>query len=274
MGLRRFKPTTPGVRHRVVLTFEDITKTKPEKNLTETLKKSGGRNSYGHVTVRHRGGGYKKKYRLIDFKRDKRDVLAVVEAIEYDPNRTCNIALLKYMDGEKRYILAPGGLKVDDKVMSGENIEVSVGNSMPLKNIPLGSIIHNIEMKKGKGGQLVRSAGAGAQLLAKQETYAHVKLPSNEVRLIHIDCYATIGQLGNTDHINVSIGKAGINRWKGIRSYVRGVAMNPVDHPMGGGEGKTSGGRHPVSPTGVPAKGYKTRKKNKFSSKMIVKRRK
>ncbi len=274
MGLRRLKPTSAGTRHRVLLTFDEITKKEPEKSLIKVVKSTGGRNNYGRITVRHRGGGYRKKYRIIDFKRDKENVPAIVEAIEYDPNRTCNIALLKYVDGERRYILAPDKLNVGDKISSGEKAEISCGNSLPLKNIPLGAVIHNIELKKGKGAQLVRSAGAAAQLLAKQDSYAHVKLPSNEVRLIHLECCATIGHVGNMDHSNRAIGKAGINRLKGRRPKVRGVAMNPVDHPMGGGEGKTSGGRHPVSPTGVLAKGYKTRKKSKVSNKMIVRRRK
>ena len=274
MGIKKYKPMSPGIRHRTVLTYEEITKSKPEKSLVKTLKKSGGRNAHGHISVRHRGGGYKKKYRIIDFKRDKHNVPGKVESIEYDPNRTCFIALVIYIDGERRYILAPENLKVGDSILSGPEVEIAQANALPLKKIPLGSIIHNIELKAGKGGQVARSAGIGAQLLAKEGDYAHVKMPSNEVRLIHLDCYASLGQLGNKDHNNVSLGKAGANRWRGRRPKVRGVAMNPVDHPLGGGEGKSAGGRHPVSPTGVPAKGFKTRKKKKGSDKFIIRRRK
>jgi large subunit ribosomal protein L2 len=274
MAIRKFKATSPGTRHRSVLTFDEITKNTPEKSLTKIIKKTGGRNSKGHITVRHRGGGAKRRYRVIDFKRNKFDIEAKVLSIEYDPNRTCNIALVRYLDGEKRYILAPVNLKVDDKIISGQKVDIIGGNSLILRNIPVGTIIHNIELKKGKGGQLVRSAGSCAQLLAKQDDYAHVRLPSGEVRLIHLDCFATIGQLGNLDHYNVSLGKAGASRWRGRRPKVRGVVMNPVDHPMGGGEGKSKSGKHPVSPTGVLAKGFKTRKKHKSSDKMIVRRRK
>ena len=272
MGVKQYKPVTSSLRFTIGLDFEQITKKKPEKSLTEAIKKSGGRNSDGRITVRHRGGGHKRKYRKIDFKRDKNDVEAKVIAIEYDPNRSANIALLNYTDGEKRYILAPMGLKVDDTVMSGENAEIKVGNSLPLEKIPLGTPIHNIELRKNRGGKLVRSAGLAANLMAKEGKYAHVKLPSGEVRLIPLECRATIGQVGNVDHEAVSLGKAGRARWLGRRPRTRAIAMNPVDHPMGGGEGKSSGGRHPCSPKGIPAKGYKTRKKNK-PTKYIVKPR-
>lgn len=273
MALRKLKPVTPATRFYTVSTFEEITKTKPEKSLTAPLKKSGGRNSDGHVTSRHRGGGHKRKYRIIDFKRTRSDEARVI-AIEYDPNRSARIALIQYPDGEKAYIIAPDGLKVGDTVQSSSDAELKVGNTMALANIPVGTFIHNIELKPGKGAQLVRSAGANAQILAKDEKYCQVKLPSGEVRLIDSTCKATIGTVGNIDHENISLGKAGRSRWLGIRPHVRGVAMNPVDHPMGGGEGKTSGGGHPVSPWGLPAKGYKTRKKRKTSNKFIVKKRK
>jgi large subunit ribosomal protein L2 len=271
MGIRKCKPITPSMRFQSYSTFEEITKTEPEKSLIEPLKKSGGRNNKGHITVRRRGGGHKRHYRIIDFRRDKRDMKAKVIAIEYDPNRSARIALLEYEDGERRYILWPEGLKVGDEVMAGENAEIKVGNALPLRKIPSGTPIHNIELYKGRGGQLVRAAGTWAQILAKEEKYAHVKLPSGEVRLIHLDCYATIGQVGNADHINITLGKAGRSRWLGRRPKVRGVAMNPVDHPMGG---DTAGGRPSVSPWGWPSKGYKTRKKKKASDKFIVKRRK
>lgn len=270
MGIKKKRPLTPAQRFQSYSTFEEITKKEPEKSLLEPLKKTGGRNSKGHITVRRRGGGHKRHYRIIDFKRDKRDINATVIAIEYDPNRSARIALLQYEDGEKRYILWPEGLKVGDIVSAGESAEIKVGNALPLRNIPTGMPIHNLELYKGKGGQLVRSAGTWAQILAKEGKYAHVKLPSGEVRLIHLDCYATIGQVGNADHINISLGKAGRSRWLGIRPHVRGVAMNPIDHPMGG---DTSGGRPSVSPWGWPSKGYKTRKKNKASDKFIIKRR-
>ena len=273
MPVRSYKPTSPGVRHRVVLTGDDITKSTPEKSLLKPIKKKAGRNNKGRVTVRRRGGGHKRKYRIIDFKRDKRDIPALVKSIEYDPNRTVNIALLVYKDGEKRYILATSGMSVGDTVIAGENVEFAEGNSLPLKSIPLGAIIHNIEMTPGKGGALVRVAGASAQLMSREGDYALIKLPSSEVRLISVKCYATLGQLGNSDHGNTSMGKAGANRWRGRRPKVRGAAMNPVDHPHGGGEGRTTGGRHPVSPTGVKAKGFKTRKKNKKSNKFIIKKR-
>ncbi|MCJ7656916.1 MAG: 50S ribosomal protein L2, partial [Candidatus Atribacteria bacterium] len=237
------------------------------------LKKRGGRNNQGRLTVRHQGGGSKRKYRIIDFRNQKEGIPAKVSSIEYDPNRSARIALLKYYDGEKRYILCPANLKVGDVIISGRDADIKVGNSKSLKDIPTGTLIHNIELRPGQGGKLVRSAGAVAQLMAKEGKYAHVRLPSGEVRLIHLECKASIGQIGNLIHENLSYGKAGKSRWLGIRPTVRGVAMNPVDHPMGGGEGKSSGGRHPVSPTGIPAKGYRTRKKNKSSDKYIVKRR-
>jgi large subunit ribosomal protein L2 len=272
MAVRYYKPTSPSRRFQSCLTFEEITSTEPEKSLLKPLKKSGGRNNRGRITSRHIGGRHKRKYRIIDFKREKTDIPAKVASIEYDPNRSARIALLHYPDGEKRYILWPVGLKVGDTVISSEKADIKPGNTIPLKNIPLGSHIHNIEMKIGKGGQLIRSAGTYAQLMAKEGSYAQIRLPSGEVRKVHIECKATLGQVGNIDHENVSIGKAGRTRWLGRRSKVRGVAMNPVDHPMGGGEGKSSGGRHPCTPWGVPTKGYKTRK-NRNSDKYIVKKR-
>jgi large subunit ribosomal protein L2 len=257
-----------------VSTFEEITKTEPEKSLVETLRKSGGRNSYGRITVRHHGGGARQKYRIIDFKRDKDGVKAKVAAIEYDPNRTANIALLYYVDGEKRYILAPVGLKVGDIVESGAAADIKSGNALPLSNIPVGTMIHNIELKPGKGGQLVRAAGNAAQLMAKEGAYAQVRLPSGEVRMISMLCKASIGQVSNIENENISIGKAGRKRWMGVRPTVRGVVMNPVDHPHGGGEGKSPIGRpSPVTPWGKPTLGYKTRKKKNQSDKFIVKRR-
>ena len=274
MGIKSFKPITPGQRYKTVSDFAQITKSEPEKSLLAPLKKSGGRNSQGRVTSWHRGGGHKRQYRIIDFKRNKYNIPAVVEGIEYDPNRSARIALLRYADGEKRYILAPDGLKVGDPIMSGENAEIKAGNALPLEKIPVGLTIHAIEMKIKKGAQMVRSAGAAAQLLAKECKWAMIKLPSGEVRRIPILCYASIGQVSNIDHMNISIGKAGRSRWMGKRPNVRGVAMNPVDHPMGGGEGKTSGGRQPCSPWGQPSKGLKTRKKGKKSDAYIVKRRK
>jgi len=272
MAIKSYKPTSAGRRHQTCSTFEEITTTKPEKSLLETLKKSGGRNSLGRVTSRHIGGGHKQKYRIIDFRRDKRDIPAKVATIEYDPNRSARIALLHYVDGEKRYMLAPLGLKVGDTILASATADIKPGNSLPLKAIPLGTIIHNIEMKIGKGGQLVRSAGTFAQLMNKEGKYAQVKLPSGEVRMVLQECIATIGQVGNIDHENINIGKAGRSRWLGKRPKVRGVAMNPVDHPHGGGEGRTSGGRHPVTPWGIPTKGYKTRT-NKTSSRFIIKKR-
>ena len=272
MAIKSYKPTSAGRRHQTCSTFEEITTSKPEKSLLQTLKKTGGRNSYGRITSRHIGGGHKQKYRIIDFKRDKREIPAKVASIEYDPNRSARIALLNYVDGEKRYIIAPLGLKVGDTVLASAGADIKPGNSLPVRSIPLGTIIHNIELKVGKGAQLARSAGTYAQLMAKEGKYAQVKLPSGEVRMVLLDCVATVGQVGNIDHENVKIGKAGRSRWLGIRPKVRGVAMNPVDHPHGGGEGRTSGGRHPVTPWGVPTKGYKTRK-NKTSTKFIVKAR-
>jgi large subunit ribosomal protein L2 len=274
MPVKSFKPKTPSQRFKTVSTFEEITKTKPEKSLLRSINEKGGRNNKGRITMRRRGGGHKRLYRVIDFKRDKDGIMAKVTAIEYDPNRSARIALLCYSDGEKRYILAPDGLQVGHQVISGENAEIKAGHVMPLGKIPLGMGIHNVELKPGKGGQIARGAGTTVQLVAKEGKYAHLKLPSGEVRMVSKECRATIGQVGNTDHINVTIGKAGRSRWAGKRPKVRGVAMNPVDHPMGGGEGKSSGGRHPTTPWGKPTKGYKTRKKSKKSNMYIVKRRK
>ncbi|HHU33413.1 MAG: 50S ribosomal protein L2 [Zhaonellaceae bacterium] len=275
MAVRKFKPTTPGRRQMTVSTFEEITAKEPEKSLVEPLKKKAGRNNQGRITVRHRGGGHKRLYRVIDFKRNKDGIPAKVASIEYDPNRTANIALVNYADGEKRYIIAPYGLKVGDTIISGPDADIKVGNALPIKSIPVGSIIHNIELKPGKGAQLVRTAGASAQLMAKEGKYAQVRLPSGEVRMVNIECRATIGQIGNVEHENIKIGKAGRKRWLGFRPSVRGVVMNPVDHPHGGGEGRSPIGRkHPVTPWGKPALGAKTRKKNKLSDKMIVKPRK
>ena len=274
MGIKKYKPYTPSRRHMTSSTFEEITKTTPEKSLVVTLKKNSGRNNQGKITVRHRGGGYRLKYRIIDFKRNKDGIPAVVAAIEYDPNRTANIALLHYVDGEKRYILAPVGLKVGDKLMSGEHAEVRVGNALRMRDIPIGATIHNIEMKPNKGGQLVRAAGMAAQLMAKEGKYATVKLPSGEMRLLPIDAKATIGQVGNIDHELITIGKAGRKRHMGIRPTVRGSVMNPNDHPHGGGEGRSPIGRpNPCTPWGKPALGYKTRKKNKHSNKYIIRKR-
>jgi large subunit ribosomal protein L2 len=273
MALRRTKPTSPGRRFQTYDTFEDITRSQPEKSLVRALKKTGGRNAKGRVTCRHRGGGHKRRYRVIDFKRNKMDVPAKVAAMEYDPNRSARIALLHYVDGEKRYIVAPQGLAVGDTVIASEAADIKPGNVLPLRNMPLGTQIHNVELRPGKGSQLVRSAGSYAQLMAKEGRYAQVKLPSGEVRMILIDCQATVGQVGNAEHGNISLGKAGRKRWLGRRPRVRGVAMNPVDHPMGGGEGKASGGRHPCSPWGQPAKGFRTRKKRKVSNRYIVRRR-
>ena len=274
MGIKQFRPTTPSRRGMTVSTFEEITKTKPEKSLTTSLKKNAGRNSYGRITVRHQGGGSRRKYRIIDFKRRKVDVPATVVSIEYDPNRTANIALLQYEDGEKAYILAPIGLTVGSKVMAGKNADIKPGNSLPISSIPVGTMIHCIELKPGKGAQMVRSAGNAAQLMAKEGKYAHVRLPSGEMRLVSVDCIATIGQIGNTEHENIKLGKAGKSRWLGKRPEVRGSVMNPNDHPHGGGEGKSPVGRPgPVTPWGKPALGYKTRNKKKASNKFIVKRR-
>ncbi len=274
IGIKKYKPTSPGRRFQSVSTFKEVTRDKPEKSLTKALNKSGGRNNNGRITCRHRGGGHKRRYRVIDFKRDKIAIPAKVESIEYDPNRSARIALLCHVDGERRYIIAPDGLKVNDVLTSGPEAEIKPGNTLPLQNIPAGTFIHNVELRRYRGGQLVRGAGAFAQLVAKEGDYAHVKLPSGEVRLIRQECVATIGQVGNSSHEKVSIGKAGRNRWLGRRPKVRGVAMNPVDHPLGGGEGKAAGGRHPVTPWGKPTKGYKTRKKHKLSDKYIIKRRK
>ncbi|QPJ61754.1 MAG: 50S ribosomal protein L2 [Candidatus Nitronauta litoralis] len=274
MPVRRMKPTSAGVRFRTISTFEEVTKKTPEKSLLVAIGRKGGRNHHGRLTAPHRGGGHRKLYRVIDFRRNKDDVPARVEGIEYDPNRSANIALLVYADGEKRYILAPRELKTGASVMSGEKAEVKVGNCLPLQLIPEGTLIHNIELRPGKGGQIARSAGTYAQLMAKEGRYANIKLGSGEVRLVELKCRATIGTVGNTDHENVSWGKAGRSRWLGRRPRVRAVAMNPVDHPMGGGEGRSSGGRHPCSPWGQPAKGFKTRKKKKPSEKFILSRRK
>jgi large subunit ribosomal protein L2 len=272
MAMRSFKPTNPASRFQTYAGFDEITRSTPEKSLIEGKKSSGGRNNRGEVTIWFRGGGHKRRYRKIDFKRDKRGVPARVATVEYDPNRSARIALLHYVDGEKRYILWPNGLEVGATVEAGEKAEINVGNALPLRQIPLGTVIHNIELRSGKGGQLVRGAGAGAQLMAKEGDYAQVKLPSGEVRKVHVECYATVGQVGNLEHENVSFGKAGRRRWLGRRPHNRGVVMNPVDHPMGGGEGRSSGGRHPCSPWGQPSKGYKTRN-NKRTDGMIVRRR-
>ncbi len=275
MGIKQYKPTTPSLRWTAISDFSEITKSKPEKSLTLPLKKTGGRNWSGQITCRFRGGGHKRRYRIIDFKRDKLDIPAKVIAIEYDPNRSARIALLQYQNEEKRYILCPLGLNVNDVVIaSRREIEIRPGNAIPLRNIPPGTPIHNLELFKDRGGQIVRSAGSQAVILAKEGEFAHVKLPSEEIRLVHLDCMATIGQVGNVEHDTVSIGKAGRSRWLGRLPRIRGVATNPVDHPMGGGEGKSSGGRHPCSPKGLIAKGLKTRKHKKQSDKYILKRRK
>lgn len=273
MAVKSFKPYTPSRRFMTVSSFDEITTDKPERSLIERLQKHAGRNNQGRMTVRHQGGGHKRQYRVIDFKRNKDGIVARVATIEYDPNRSANIALLNYVDGEKRYILAPNGLKVDDKVMSGPEADIKVGNALPIKNIPVGTSIHNIELKIGKGGQMVRSAGGSAQLMAKEGEHALLRLPSGEIRKVHINCKATIGQVGNLEHENITSGKAGRSRWLGIRPANRGVAMNPCDHPHGGGEGHSPVGRkHPVTPWGKHAMGVKTRR-NKTSDKMIVKRR-
>ena len=272
MAIKSYRPTSPGRRFQTVAVFDEITTDKPHKPLCETLQQSGGRNNHGEITTWWRGGGHKRLYRHIDFKRDKHDIPGKISTIEYDPNRSARIALVTYADGDKRYILQPTGLKVGDRIISGENVDILPGNALPLKNIPLGTVLHNVELKPGKGGQIARSAGSSVQLVAKEGDYASVKMPSGEIRQIQIVCYATIGQVGNLDHENVSIGKAGRQRWMGNRPHVRGVVMNPVDHPHGGGEGKTSGGRHPVSPWGLPTKGYKTRN-NKSTDRFIVQRR-
>jgi large subunit ribosomal protein L2 len=272
MAVKKLKPTTPGQRHRVAPDFSDITTNKPEKSLTGVVKKTGGRNSEGHRTARYIGGGHKRKYRIIDFKRDKAGVTAEVQTIEYDPNRSARIALVKYEDGEKRYIIAPQGLTVGNVIVSGESVAPEIGNSLQIKNMPLGTIIHNIELTPGKGAQLARSAGTYAQLLAKDGKYVTLKMPSGEMRMVLGVCVATVGSVSNPDHMNVTLGKAGRKRWLGVTPRVRGVAMNPVDHPMGGGEGRASGG-HPRSRKGLLAKGKKTRNKNKFSTRLIISRR-
>lgn len=275
MGIKKYKPTSPGRRQMTVSTFEEITTDKPEKSLLAPLVKRAGRNNQGRITVRHQGGGHKRKYRIIDFKRDKDGIPGRVATIEYDPNRSAHIALINYVDGEKRYILAPNGLKVGDQIMSGPDADIKVGNALPLENIPVGTVIHNIELKPGKGGQLVRAAGAEAQLLGKDGDYVSIRLASGEVRLVRKECRATVGQVGNLDHELITIGKAGRSRWLGRRPTVRGSVMNPVDHPHGGGEGRAPIGRKsPVTPWGKPTLGYKTRKKNKASDKYIIRRRK
>ena len=273
MAIRNLKPRTPATRYYSISSFDEITSTTPHKPLVQSLKSSGGRNNHGNLTSWWRGGGHKRNYRMIDFKRDKLNIPAKVSTVEYDPNRSARIALLTYADGEKRYILHPLGLKVGDTIISAPTADILPGNCMALKNVPLGTMIHNVELKPGKGGQVARSAGSGVQLVAKDAAFASVKMPSGEIRLINAECFATIGQVGNLEHENISIGKAGRSRWLGKRPHVRGVAMNPVDHPLGGGEGKTSGGRHPVSPWGQPSKGYKTRR-NKATSRFILERRK
>ena len=273
MGIKTYRPVTPGLRHRTTNEYEDLTGDRPYKPLLVSLPKSGGRDSRGHLSIRNRGGGHKQLYRIVDSKRDKIGITGVIETVEYDPNRSSFISLVKYKDGERRYILSPQGLKVGQEIVSSDaQVDILPGNAMPLRFIPLGTVIHNIELRKDKGGQVAKSAGTGAQILAKEGDYAQVRLPSSEIRKIHLDCRAVIGQIGNVDHQNISIGKAGRNRWKGWRPHVRGTAMNPVDHPHGGGEGKSKGGRHPVSPEGIPTKGYKTRR-NKRTQAFIIRRR-
>jgi large subunit ribosomal protein L2 len=273
MAIKKFKPTTPAQRYKTVTDFSELSKKRPEKSLLEPVKRTGGRNNRGRITMRRMGGGHKRRYRIIDFKRDKVGIPAKVVSIEYDPNRSAFISLLGYRDGEKRYILAPHGLKVGDEIVSGPDADIHTGNALPIEKIPTGLFIHNIELVRGKGGQMARSAGSYAQLMAKEGNHALLRLPSGEIRMVRRECYATIGQVSNIDHENVSIGKAGRSRWLGKRPKVRGVAMNPIDHPLGGGEGRSSGGRHPVTPWGKPTKGYKTRKK-KHSDKYIVHKRK
>lgn len=272
MPIKSYKPTSPGRRAQTAIVGEGLSAVEPEKGLLVPVSKSGGRNNAGRMTARHKGGGHKRTYRLIDFKRDKRDVPAKVATIEYDPNRSARIALLHYADGEKRYILAPVGLAIGDTVVSGENADIKPGNALPIGKMPTGTQVHNLELRPGKGGQIIRSAGSYGQLMAKEGKYGQIKLPSGEVRQVHVGCIATVGQVGNLEHESVSLGKAGRARWMGKRPRVRGVAMNPVDHPMGGGEGKSSGGRHPCTPWGYPTKGYKTRRR-KTSDKLIIKRR-
>lgn len=273
MGIKTYRPTTPGLRHRTGNRYDELSGDGPFKPLLVSLPKSGGRDSRGHLSMRNRGGGHKQLYRVVDFKRDKIDIPGTVETVEYDPNRSSFISLVKYKDGERRYIIYPAGLQVGQEVVSTDRqADILPGNAMPLRFIPLGTVIHNIELRKDKGGQVAKSAGAGAQILAKEGDYAQVRLPSSEIRKVHLDCRATIGQIGNLDHSNISVGKAGRSRWKGIRPHVRGTAMNPIDHPHGGGEGKAKGGRHPVSPEGIPTKGYKTRQ-NKRTQAFIIRRR-
>jgi len=273
MGIKSYRPQTAGLRHRTGLTYEELTTDKPYKPLLTFLAKSGGRNNRGHLSMRNRGGGHKKMYRVIDFRRDKLEIPGIVETVEYDPNRSSFISLVKYQDGERRYILAPQDLRVGQTIVSSDKIvDIVPGNATLLRNIPLGTVIHNIELQKNKGGQIVRTAGAGAQILAKEGHFAQVRLPSSEIRKVHLDCRATIGQVGNLDHQNITVGKAGRSRWMGWKPHVRGTAMNPIDHPHGGGEGRSKGGRHPVSPEGIPTKGYKTRR-NKRTRVFIVKRR-
>lgn len=274
MALKSYKPNTPGLRQKTTLVFSDITTNKPEKSLTTSLPKKAGRDTFGRISVRRRGGGHKRAYRIIDFKRDKYGIPGIVRTIEYDPNRTANIALVFYVDGEKRYMLAPRGMTVGTQVVSGPEAPLTVGNALPLKNIPLGLTVHNVELTLGRGGQLIRSAGLGATIVAKEGDFVTLRLPSGEMRMVFGECYATIGSLGNEDHMNVTLGKAGASRHLGRRPKVRGVVMNPVDHPHGGGEGKTAAGRHPVTPWGKPTKGGKTRSKKKPSNKFIVKKRK
>lgn len=273
MGIKTYRPVTSSMRQKTGLSFEELTTKSPHKPLLQSLSKSGGRNSRGRISIRHRGGGHKRQYRMIDFKRNKLEVPGVVETIEYDPNRSAFISLIKYKDGERRYILSPFNLNVGQTIVSSDKqVDILPGNAMPLRRIPLGTVIHNIELRKDKGGQLVRSAGTGAQILAKEGDYAQIRMPSSEIRKVHLDCRATVGQIGNPDFVNISIGKAGRTRWKGRRPHVRGTAMNPIDHPHGGGEGKAKGGRNPVSPTGIPTKGYKTRR-NKRTQSFILRRR-
>jgi large subunit ribosomal protein L2 len=273
MAIKSYRPRTAGLRHRTGLTYEELTAREPYKPLLEFLPVSGGRDSRGRLSVRHRGGGHKRMYRALDFKRDKIDIPGIVETIEYDPNRSAYISLIKYRDGERRYILTPLDIKVGQTIISSDaQVDILPGNAMPLRFIPLGTIIHNIELRKNKGGQVAKAAGSGAQILAKEGDYAQVRLPSSEIRMIHQDCRATVGQVSNLDHQNIAIGKAGRSRWLGWRPHVRGTAMNPIDHPHGGGEGRSKGGRHPVSPEGIPTKGYKTRK-NKRTQAFIVRRR-
>lgn len=273
MGVKRYRPITPTLRYKSTLSFKELTEDKPYKKLCVGKKELAGRGSKGHISIRRRGGGHKRRYRIIDFKRDKYGIAGRVTTLEYDPNRSANIALITYIDGEKRYIIAPDTLSVGDMIVSGVEAEIKVGNALPLSKIPEGTNIYNIELHRGKGGQIARSAGVTAQITSKEGKYVFVRLPSGELRKIHKDCYAVIGEVGNNDHSQIVIGKAGRSRWINRRPKVRGVAMNPVDHPLGGGEGKSSGGRHPVSPTGIPSKGFKTRKKNKYSNKMIISRR-